>query len=83
MGDVRSTIIYCNDFCVPLSAFPLQDHQPGSGSEIQALTLTAFIKKLYTSSDTFPEFADYVHQQEFIEALASTLFPVSRECITE
>ena len=64
-----------------MSSFPLphQDHEPESESEIQALTLTAFIKKLYTSPDIFPEFAEYVHQQEFIEALASTLFPVPRE----
>ena len=59
---------------------PFQEHEPGSETEIQALTVTAFIKKLYTSADIFPEFADYVQQQEFIDALASSLFPAFREC---
>ena len=64
-----------------LSPLPFQDHEPGSETEIQALTLTAFIKKLYTSPATFPEFADYVQQQEFIDALASALFPAPCECV--
>lgn len=68
---------------VSSSPLPFQDHEPGSETEIQTLTLTAFIKKLYTSSSTFPEFADYVQQQEFIDALASALFPAPCECVIE